>query len=49
MTLLKDHMKKMFLILPETMPILNSDNFDHHFWEADSYHDGAFNDGLFIT
>jgi hypothetical protein len=42
-------MKKMFLILPETMPILNSDNFDHHFWEADSYHDGAFNDGLFIT
>jgi len=31
------------------MGVLNSDNFDHHFWEADSYHDGAFNDGLFIT
>ena len=31
------------------MGVMNSSNFDHHFWEADSYHNGAFDDGLFIT
>jgi len=28
---------------------VDASNFYHHFWEVDSYHEGAFNDGLVAT